>query len=48
LTVLLLSGLRGNDVLGPKVLLVAYGKLKAARIIYFPFANPSGLSMGTS
>lgn len=47
LTVLLLSGLRGSDLLSSSILLNAYGVLNAARIIYFPFANPSGLAKGS-
>lgn len=41
-TVLIVGGLRGDDVLGPTTILNLYGKIKAARIIYFPIANPSG------
>lgn len=48
ITILLLSGLEGNDTIGPEVLLASYGQLTAARIIYFPLANPSGFSMATS
>lgn len=47
-TVLLVSGLEGNDKMGPELLLASYGKLTAARIIYFPLANPSGFVKGTS
>jgi hypothetical protein len=42
LTVLLLSGLRGDDAISPNILLNAYGHLNAARTIFFPLANPSG------
>lgn len=34
--------MHGNEVLGPMTLLYAYKHLSAARIIYFPIANPSG------
>ena len=39
--------MRGSDLLSPSILLNAYDILKAARIIYFPFANPSGLTKGS-
>ena len=41
---LLVSGMHGNEYLGPHALLYAYKELDAARIIYFPIANPSGFS----
>ena len=44
-SVLIVSGLRGDDYLSPTVLLNLYGKVRgAARVIYFPLANPSGFS----
>jgi len=46
-TVLLISGLQGDDSLGPDLLFNSYGKITAARIIFFPLANPSGYMQGT-
>ena len=41
-TVLMVSGMHGNEYLGPHVLLYGYQLFKNAHIIYFPMANPSG------
>jgi len=38
----MVAGFHGNEYLGPHTLLYAYKHLKAAKIIYFPMANPSG------
>lgn len=43
-TILLVAGLKGNDTLGPYLLLNSYGKVQAGRVIYFPLANPSGFA----
>ncbi len=50
-TVLIVGGLKGNDYLGPSVILNLYGDLKggnAAQVIYFPIANPSGFTHNTA
>lgn len=47
MTILLVGGLRGDDKFSPALLLNAYKSLSAARIIYFPLANPSGYLMST-
>jgi len=41
-TLLLVSGFYGGQYLGPNILLNSFGILNAAKIIYFPIANPSG------
>lgn len=45
-TVLLVSGMHGDEFIGPLTLLYAYKHLKADRIVYFPVANPSGFAKG--
>lgn len=47
MTVLLLSGMNGKDILGPKILYETYGSIGAARVIYLPFVNPSGYIQNT-
>jgi predicted deacylase len=44
-TVLLVSGMHGNEYLGPHTLLYGYQHFEAAHIIYFPVANPSGFAV---
>lgn len=41
---MIIAGLRGDDSIGPNILLNAYGELDAARIIFFPLPNPSGFN----
>jgi len=41
-TVLIVAGLEGNDYLAVNSMLNIYQKINAARVIYFPLANPSG------
>ena len=41
-TVLIVAGLKGNDYLAVNSMLNVYGKIDAARVVYFPLANPSG------
>lgn len=48
LTVLLVGGLRGDDAAGPSILLNAYGRINAARVIFFPYANPSGINKNST
>lgn len=48
LTVLLVGGLRGDDAAGPSILLNAYGHINAARTIFLPFANPSGINKNSA
>lgn len=43
---MLVSGLYGDQYLGPNLLLNSYQHLNVARIIFFPVANPSGFSKG--
>ena len=34
--------MRGDDDLGPEVLIKSYGLLQAGKVIYIPYLNPSG------
>lgn len=38
----MISGLKGDDEIGPQLLMKSYGILNAATIIYIPYLNPSG------
>lgn len=47
MTILMVSGMHGDEFIGPHTLLYAYPHLRAHKIIYFPMANPSGFIKGT-
>ena len=40
----MVGGMHGNEYLGPMAMLYGYQYFKAAHIVYFPVANPSGFS----
>ena len=40
-SILLVSGMRGDDIIGPDLIIQSYQLFEARRIIFVPYLNPS-------